>query len=90
MALGIMAEILLAMPPPRSVCREAAPGRIVRTAMAKMLAEAMLIGWAAGAKMLAEPMRTGRAADAERLQRCSAGADCRCRRRQGKKTDYRL
>ena len=74
--MGIMAEILLAVPPPRSVCREAAPGRIVQTAMAKMLAEAMLIGWAAVAKMLAEPMRTGGAAAAEHLQRGSAGAEC--------------
>ena len=43
------------------VCFEAEPWRIVRTAVAKMLAE---------------PMRIGRAAAEEHLQRGCAGADC--------------
>ena len=73
----------MAVPPLQSICREAAPGQIVRTAMAKMLAEAMLIGRAAMAKMLAEPMRIadaapGQIADAAGSKERNRISACRC------------
>ena len=52
MVWGTMAEMLLAGPPLQSICREAAPGRIVRTAMAKMLAEPLRMALGTMAEML--------------------------------------
>ena len=73
-----------------------------RAAVAKMLAEPMRTGGAAAAEHLqrgsdvVERLQRGSAVaechqeDAACLGRRAAVADHRCRRRQGKKTDYRL
>ena len=77
MVWGTMAEMLLAGPPLQSICREAAPGRIVRTAMAKMLAEPLRMALDTMAEMLLAGPRgqNADAADGKERKRITA---CRC------------